>query len=428
MVRENDDEAVNEEQASILEGELLTPLPDGPPDFAPAAGGTEAAVSAYEEVRGGDCDSYRLFHAILDAPAWTESLSIPRLVTALSAAGVRQRVVATPRAGQRLNLQACDVETSILPFGPFFDFRSGAALGRTLLEFQPEIALTWVPKSLSRAGRRPESRDIYLASMLTPGRSARRLKAADLLIGEGRSLVRRASSEGWPGDRVHFLPPLVESTIAKPMPRDDIGTPAGRDVLISAGELTVSAGVEILIEALAALDYCELWLVGSGKALTGLRRLADRLSVSERVRFLGERSDLASLYAAADLAVVPAREDLVGKPIIEAWAQTKPVVATATEAASRLIENGLTGLLVQLENPTELARAIDAVLHDPLGFDRLSLEGRKAFEANYSETKVVSAWLSFFHWLTGRETRETLPLPEPDGATRRPVKDTDILT
>jgi glycosyltransferase involved in cell wall biosynthesis len=426
MEQENDDGAIEEETAPVLEGELLAPPADGPPDFAPAAGGPETVIPAYTDTVGNDHNPYRLLHAILDPPTWAEWLSIERLLSALSEAGVRQRVVMAPRAERRLSSSACDVDTLILPFRRFFKFRGGAALGRALHEFQPEIVLAWDPKSLSQIARRPESRDVYLTAKLAPGRLLKRLREADLLFGEGRSLVRRAVSEGWSGDRVRYLPSLVEATIAKPVPREKIGAPAGKDVLIAVGDLTVEGGFDVLIEAVAALDYCELWLVGSGKALTGLRRLAYRLGVAGRVRFLGECSDLAGLYAAADLAVVPAREDLVGSAIIEAWAQAKPIVATASEAASRLIAGGHTGHLVELENPAELARVIDATLHDPVGFDRLSREGRKAFEANYSETKVVTAWLSLFAWLTGRGTHDARPAPGADETSRKPMTDIDI--
>ena len=411
----------------MLEGELLAPEVEAPPDFAPDTGGAVDVTAPYGKVSGADCRPFRLFHLVSERPSWEEGLSLRSLTAALSAAGVRQFAVTTTGSGLEPYFKELGITSFVLPFRRLIDFRSGAELGWALADFEPELVLAWGRKSLMRAARVPDSQGAYIATFLRPASVPKRLRMADLLIAEGRSLVMRAVRAGWQGDRLHYLPPLVESAIAPTaVCRAEIGTPDGRDVLISVGDLNPAAGFDTLIEALAGLDYCDLWLVGTGRDLPRLRRLARRFGLANRVRFLGGRTDLAELYAAADLAVVPARDDPVGKSVIEAWAQSKPLVATASEAAVRLIENDRTGRLVAFGGAGPLAKEIDGLLHDPLAFDRLALEGRKAFESSYGESRTASAWLSFLAWLTGRDDGLNAAMPDQRSARQISGSKADI--
>jgi glycosyltransferase involved in cell wall biosynthesis len=132
-----------------------------------------------------------------------------------------------------------------------------------------------------------------------------------------------------------------------------------------------------------------------------LERLATRLGIADRVRFLGWRADVPSLLARADLLVCPSIHEPLGNVVIEAWSAGLPVVATASDGPAALIEDGESGILVPLPDrpgggPTALARAIERVCEDSELRIRLGEAGRRAYEAEFTEEIVVARYRSFF--------------------------------
>jgi len=107
------------------------------------------------------------------------------------------------------------------------------------------------------------------------------------------------------------------------------------------------------------------------------------------------------LLAAADLIVCPSLHEPLGNVVIEAWSARLPVVATASDGPSALIEDGESGILVPLPGspgggPQALADAIERVCADPALGARLGNAGRRAYEAEFTEPIVVAAYRKFF--------------------------------
>src|SRR5260370_1308960 len=112
--------------------------------------------------------------------------------------------------------------------------------------------------------------------------------------------------------------------------------------------LPPTEGFDLLLEALAAPREVALWIAGDGPLRPRLERLATRLGISGRVRFLGWREDVPRLLAAADLLVCPSLHEPLGNVVIEAWSAGLPVVATASDGPAGLIQDGESGILVPL--------------------------------------------------------------------------------
>jgi glycosyltransferase involved in cell wall biosynthesis len=89
------------------------------------------------------------------------------------------------------------------------------------------------------------------------------------------------------------------------------------------------------------------------------------------------RSDVPQLLAACDVVVFPAVVPHFARPLIEAAAMAKPVVASDLGGPRELVVHGSTGLLVPPNDPEALASAIAAVLEDPQAAMRM---GAAAFE------------------------------------------------
>ncbi|MGH9013421.1 MAG: glycosyltransferase family 4 protein [Acidimicrobiia bacterium] len=150
-------------------------------------------------------------------------------------------------------------------------------------------------------------------------------------------------------------------------------------------------GVDTLLLAwprvLMEVPNAHLTVVGDGGARAHLEGLARRLDVGKSVCFLGRVSDdeLRSLYARTGLFALPGRARLGARPegegfgvvFLEAGAAGLPVVAGDAGGAREAVVDGETGLLVDPEDPDDVAEAIVWVLTDPAVARRLGTAGRR---------------------------------------------------
>jgi UDP-glucose:(heptosyl)LPS alpha-1,3-glucosyltransferase len=111
---------------------------------------------------------------------------------------------------------------------------------------------------------------------------------------------------------------------------------------------------------------CVLAVVGRDKPAP-YRRLARRLRVSDRVRFLGARDDIRSLYAAADVLAHPTWYDPCSRVVLEALVCGRPVVTTRFNGAAEVMHEGQYGVVIDSPRDTAaLAAAIASCLKPAL--------------------------------------------------------------
>jgi glycosyltransferase involved in cell wall biosynthesis len=149
--------------------------------------------------------------------------------------------------------------------------------------------------------------------------------------------------------------------------RAELNTPADAIVIIQAGRMEAWKGHALHLEALGRLRDLpgwECWQVGGAQRshemryLESLREKASRLRIAERVRFLGQRSDVRQLMAAADIHCQPnTGPEPFGIAFIEALYAQLPVVATAIGGAKEIVDDSC-GILVAPDDPDGLAAAL----------------------------------------------------------------------
>lgn len=184
--------------------------------------------------------------------------------------------------------------------------------------------------------------------------------------------------------RVEIVPPGVDHAFFSPGDRNGARLALGlgdHPVLLFAGRIQPLKGLTIAIAALAELDRkfddAVLVVVGGpsgaeGEAeLVAARSLMNELGLGERVRFVPPQPHhlLSTYYRAADVCIVPSRSESFGLVALEAAACGTPVVAAAVGGLLTLVEDGVTGFLIDTRNPSDYAAAISKLLGD----ERLSL-------------------------------------------------------
>ncbi|HYV09702.1 MAG TPA: glycosyltransferase family 4 protein [Pyrinomonadaceae bacterium] len=120
-----------------------------------------------------------------------------------------------------------------------------------------------------------------------------------------------------------------------------------------------------------------------------LERLIDELGLNEFVTMPGWRDDINVVLSSITLFVSAARSEPFGLAIVEAMAAGLPIVATASEGAKEIIEDGVTGKLVPTDNPEALANAITKLLDDPLERSRLARNAQRVARDRFSLIRMA---------------------------------------
>src|SRR6201987_2695804 len=205
---------------------------------------------------------------------------------------------------------------------------------------------------------------------------------------------RFASAFG-PEAALEHLPPGVDTDRFRPDPssRAELRARCGlghRPTVMCLSRLVPCKGQDMLIRALPSIrqrvDGAALMLVGGGPYLETLRRLAERLDVSEHVTFTGAiaAAELPAYHAMADVFAMPCRTrgaglDVEGLGIVflEASATGVPVVAGRSGGAPEAVRDGGTGVVVDGWDVGAIAASVGDLLADPDRAARMGTAGRR---------------------------------------------------
>ncbi|GGN06081.1 hypothetical protein GCM10009721_37020 [Terrabacter tumescens] len=166
-----------------------------------------------------------------------------------------------------------------------------------------------------------------------------------------------AESLGVPQSRRLEGRSIVDGFDARPLP----GLPSPR--VTFAGRLHPEKGVDVLLEALALIpDPPVTLLLGDGPLRESLTARSRTLGLADRVLLPGWVRSPGSYISGASLHVVPSREEAWSQSAVLALGLGVPVLASAVEGLPVTLAQGR-GVLVPPEDPEELARAIDELLH-----------------------------------------------------------------
>jgi glycosyltransferase involved in cell wall biosynthesis len=151
--------------------------------------------------------------------------------------------------------------------------------------------------------------------------------------------------------------------------RHKLGLPPDRPLVLVPARLHPMKGHIDLLAAmptlLAHVPDALAMCAGDGPLRRILPAVAAAAGLSDHVRFIGQRSDMPDLMAAADVVALPSHVEGLPSVVLEAFAADRPVVATSVGGVPEVVEDGRTGWLVPPHAPRALAGAIADALTDP---------------------------------------------------------------
>lgn len=204
-----------------------------------------------------------------------------------------------------------------------------------------------------------------------------------------------------PADRVRIIPNGFHAERFRPMPSGDAfrrGYALGHAPLVLfAGRLASNKGLHILVPAFARVlkEHPDARLVLAGED-QGWRARLEALGVP--ITFTGHLSDemYRSALAAADVLVLPSEWEAFGIVLAEAMACRTPCVATRVGGAPDVVQDGVTGRLVEYGDEAALARTIAEILGNEGLRHRMGAAGQARAFAEYDWRAVVERTLRVY--------------------------------
>jgi glycosyltransferase involved in cell wall biosynthesis len=172
---------------------------------------------------------------------------------------------------------------------------------------------------------------------------------------------------------------------------------------LTLARLDGQKGLTHLIRATALVPEVAFVIAGDGSDRKALESEARTLGVSERVSFIGFRTDTSALLANADLFVLPSLIEGLPLSVLEAMASARPVIATAAGGTAEVVHDRVTGLLVSPGDPNALAIAIRELVDNPSFATQLARAGRELVRREFSSAATARSVMDVYdELLAGR--------------------------
>jgi glycosyltransferase involved in cell wall biosynthesis len=184
---------------------------------------------------------------------------------------------------------------------------------------------------------------------------------------------------------------------ARQAQRESLGIAPDSFVMCMVANLIAYKGHRDLLDALGrtARELPAKWhlfLVGRDDGIGAqLQEQAERLGIRKNISFLGSRSDIPSLLAASDLALLCSHQEGFANAILEGMAAGLPMVVTDVGGNAEAVINGETGFVVPAHNPDRLADAILRLAKDPSMRSAFGAAARRRVNEHFTMERCVVA-------------------------------------
>ena len=207
-------------------------------------------------------------------------------------------------------------------------------------------------------------------------------------------------------DKVIAIPPGINLKQFHPSKKDinllkELKLPKNCKIILSVCRLSFEKNIETLIKAFNKISKENIFLiiVGKGDQKRYLEDLVKKLNLSKKVIFTGERKDIERFYSIADLFVLPSTYEGFGLVYLEAMASGVPCIALKPDypniiiASNEVIDDGVTGLLVDPYSLDSLVEKMDRILSDDDLKCKLGRNARRVCEKRFMWEKTAETLL-----------------------------------
>ncbi len=203
---------------------------------------------------------------------------------------------------------------------------------------------------------------------------------------------------GFRNEQIKFVPNGIDTSLAPQLPIEGEALTIGY-----CGRLREVKGVHVLLDAFAlALQAnperkLRLRIAGGGEVMDTLQAQAETLGVASQVEWLGRIEDTASFFRSLDIYVQPSFAEGLPNSVMEAMVEQRPVVASDIGGNNDLIETGVTGLLFEVGDATQLSEQLQRLIDEPELRHAVARSGRELIVSRFGFDRVVDELLALYH-------------------------------
>ena len=232
------------------------------------------------------------------------------------------------------------------------------------------------------------------------------------------------TTHGFQLDHIERIPNGVDMNTFRPARSLFDSSRIERDILC-VSRLEYPKGVDVLLHAWGRMMHeqsdwraslrLRLRIVGQGVFLPQMKRIVEELGIQDSVEFLGMRRDVVDLLQQSWGFVLPSRWEGMPNALLEAMACRLPCVATRVSGSEDILQDGVNGLLVEPENPAELATALRRIVEDAELAQTLANAAYTTIVNDYQLQTIVEQSLHFYYRLLQQEGKTYSPLALENG-------------
>lgn len=226
-----------------------------------------------------------------------------------------------------------------------------------------------------------------------------RLKSPQMLIAVSKKVKQQLEDGGVMGNRVRVVYDAIDlgqcdSSINPQVVRETYGIQLGEPVIGTVAHLFPRKGYEFLISAMVEVRRAVpdvRWLVigkGDPHYTAKLTDLIAKNGLEGLTRFLGYQTDIFPFLHAMDCVVLPSIMEGFGFVLVEAMAVGKPVIASRVGGIPEIVEDGVTGILVDPRDSRSLAKQIVLLLQDPQRRLTMGRAGKRRVQEHFTRKRM----------------------------------------
>lgn len=225
---------------------------------------------------------------------------------------------------------------------------------------------------------------------------------ADAIISPSNELFEKSVWTGVPPERLHYIPNGVDTRVFAPgrsfgVLDKDYAIDVSRPIIICPRRLEPKNGVEYLIRAVPTILSSEpralVLIVGGGfpEEKERFERMLEESGARSQVIFTGNVPNtlMPQFLSMAQVAVLPSLMEATSIAGLEAMAMGLPLVGTRVGGIPEIIDDGVTGMLVEPRNPASLAAACIRLLRDEDLRRRIGKAARERAEREFSWSTIA---------------------------------------
>jgi len=283
-----------------------------------------------------------------------------------------------------------------------WDPLAGMAIARALRAHRSEIVQCHLARAAHLGGRAARRLGLPTLAKTHNYVDLKYYRAIDCLVPTTRAQEAYLLEHGIPPARVHRIPNFSRQPAVTVTDRE----PSSPLRLLALGRLVAKKGFDVLLDALELLAArapaaaLELVIAGDGPLRAALEARARALPSAITVRFVGWIEEVGSLFAQADLFVLPSRDEPFGIVVLEAMAAGVPIVATRTAGPLEVLDAD-TAALVPTGDAPALAQAIADFRDNPSPARARAARAGEVYREHYSAAAVVPRYEALYARLAG---------------------------